>query len=165
MTCARLSRFVVAGFVVLGAGALTGCSAVNPITTDRPYNASDGIRVTLGTSFTAENLLIISAEEGDPGALIGGLTNRGSTNLVVTLAADGAQDVTVAVPAGVTVLLGSESNEPVELDAVDVPPGATLPVTISTPEGGSEQISIPVLDGTFAPYATLVPTPTPTPTA
>ncbi|QTE29808.1 hypothetical protein [Pengzhenrongella sicca] len=157
MATARSSRFAAAAALVL-IGVTAGCSAANPITTTRPYAASDGVRLELGSSLTAENLLIITAAEGEPGALIGGLTNRGDAALVVSVAADGAQEATVRVPAGATVLLGTDEDDPLTLDAVAVPPGGVLPVTISTPEGGSEQLSIPVLDGTLTEYATLVPT-------
>jgi hypothetical protein len=49
------------------------------------------------------------------------------------------------------------------LDGVDATPGGLFPVTFSTP-GGSTNLQLPVLTGTFSEYATLVPTPTPTPT-
>lgn len=163
MVSARLSRFVMAGALALAVATSAGCSALSPITSARPYSPSDGIRVQLGSSLTAENLLIVSAAKGDPGSLVGGLTNRSSGDLRVTLAAGTGNDVTVDVPAGVTVLLGSQSSAPARLTSVDVSPGGVLPVTISTPEGGSAQISIPVLDGTLSEYATLIPTPVPTP--
>jgi len=157
-------RWIAMPSLVLAALALAGCSAVNPITTNVPYSPSDGIRVELGDALSAENLLVISAAKGEPGALIGGLTNGGTDDARVTIAADGTNTVTVHVPAGVTVLLGTEADAALSLDSVDVPPGAVLPVTISTPAGGSQSVSIPVLDGSFAQYATLVPTPSATPT-
>jgi len=157
---ARSSRIVAVGALAVLA-ATAGCSAANPLTTARDYNASDGVRLELEPSLMAENLLIISAAEGKPGALIGGFTNRGDEDLVVSLAAEGAEGVDVDVPAGVTVLLGTDEDDPLELDAVAAAPGGLLPVTISTPQGGSEQISIPVLDGTLPEYEALIPTASP----
>jgi hypothetical protein len=151
-------RLLVGAVAALVAVGVAGCSAVNPITTSRPYSPSDGVRVELGSALTAENLLVISAAKGKPGALVGGLTNRGSTGVRVSVAADGAGRVSVQVPAGATVLLGTSDNPPAAIDRVGVPPGAVLPVTISTPEGGSQQVSLPVLDGTLPAYASLVPT-------
>lgn len=145
--------------VALAALAIAGTVACSPIQTAEPYNASDGVRVQLGSSLTAENLLIISAAAGEPGALIGGLTNRSGDDVRVTLAATGTDDVTVQVKAGVTVLLGSEDDAPLVLGSVGVAPGAVLPMTISTPAGGSQQVSVPVLDGSLSEYADLVPTP------
>ena len=171
-------RLLIGAAAALVALGVAGCSVVNPITTNRPYSPSDGVRVELGSVLTAENLLVISAAKGKPGALVGGLTNRGSTEVRVTIAADGAGRVSVQVPAGATVLLGTRDNPPAAIDRVVVPPGAVLPVTISTPGGGSQQVSLPVLDGTLSAYTRLVPTaaatstsapaatsaPTPTPT-
>lgn len=151
------SRSVAAAALALAGLTVAGCSALSPITTSSPYNASDGVRVELGSSFTAENLLVISAAKGRPGALVGGLTNHRADAVRVTLAAQGAGTATVRVPAGATVLLGSASDDPIELDTVSVPPGAVLPMTISTPDGGSQTVSVPVLDGTLPQYADLVP--------
>ena len=158
MASAR-TRWIAVPSLVLAACALAGCSAVNPITTNEPYAPSDGVRVELGDALRAENLLVISDAKGEPGALIGGLTNDGTDDARVTITADGSNAVTVHVAAGVTVLLGTQTDAALSLDSVGVAPGAVLPVTISTPEGGSQSVAVPVLDGTFPQYATLVPTP------
>jgi len=155
----RNARRTTTAALALAALLLAGCSALSPITTAYPYNPSDGVRVELGSTLKAENLLVISAAKDKPGALVGGLTNLGTADARVTLAPQGASKATVRVPAGGTVLLGSDLDPPIELDTVSVPPGALLPVTISTPDGGSEQVSVPVLDGTLPQYATLVPSP------
>jgi hypothetical protein len=150
------SRLIATATVAVFAVTVAGCSS--PITTAKDYAPSDGIRVVLGSSFSAANLLIISAAEGEPGVLIGGLTNSTDQATTVTLSPDGAADLTVRVPAGATVLLGGDNDPPLALDTVTVAPGAALPMTISTPDGGSESVSVPVLDGTLPQYADLVPT-------
>ena len=160
MASARTRMYAVPALVL--ALTVAGCSATNPITSLHPYSPSDGIRVELSETLTAENLLVISAAEGAAGSFIDGLTNSSGDDVRVTVAAQGADDVTVHVPAGVTVLLGSADDAPAELDTVGVPPGAVLPVTISTPQGGSHEVSLPVLDGTLPEYADLVPTAGPT---
>ncbi|WP_407344630.1 hypothetical protein [Pengzhenrongella phosphoraccumulans] len=149
------SRPLAAGMVALAAVAITGCS---PLTTTKPYAPSDGVRVVLGSTFSAANLLIISEAEGEPGVLVGGLTNKSDSPISVTLSPKGATEATVRVPAGETVLLGGDNDPPLEIDKVGVAPGAVLPMTISTRDGGSEDVSIPVLDGTLPQYANLVPT-------
>ncbi|RYV51225.1 hypothetical protein [Pengzhenrongella frigida] len=149
------SRLLGVGIVALLPLTVAACS---PIVTTKPYSPSDGIRVELGSSLSAANLLIISAAEGEPGVLIGGLTNSTDKATTVTLSPQGASEATVRVPAGATVLLGGGDDPPLELDTVDVAPGQVLPVTLSTPDGGSEAVSIPVLDGTLPQYADLVPT-------
>lgn len=149
------SQLLPVGALAIAMLAAAGCS---PIVTAEPYAPSDGIRVVLGSSFSAANLLIISAAQGEPGALVGGLTNSTDAATTVTLSPEGASEATVRVPAGATVLLGGDDASPLEIDSVDVAPGSVLPVTISTPEGGSESVQIPVLDGSLPEYADLVPT-------
>jgi hypothetical protein len=46
----------------------------------------------------------------------------------------------------------------VTFPAIDVPPGGLVPVTLSTPEDGSIDVQVPVLDGTLPEYASDVPT-------
>ena len=152
------NRLLAVPALAIAALTLAGCSAVSPITTEKPYAPSDGVRVELGSSFSAANLLIISAAEGEPGVLVGGLSNHSGDPIKVTLTPDGAKASTVRVPAGDTVLLGGDTSPPLALDTVGVAPGAVLPVTISTPDGGSLNVSIPVLDGTLPQYTDLVPT-------
>lgn len=149
------SRPLAAGMLTLAALTVAGCS---PIVTAKPYAPSDGIRVELGASFSAANLLIITAAKGEPGVLVGGLTNRTDDPISVTLSPDGATEATVRVPAQSTVLLGGDNDDPIAIDAVAVAPGSVLPLTISTRDGGSEDVSVPVLDGTLPEYADLVPT-------
>ncbi|WP_066585557.1 copper chaperone PCu(A)C [Cellulomonas timonensis] len=157
-------RFALAGAVALVSAGLAGCSATNEITTQLDYAASDGVRATLG-DVTAENLLVITAGKGEEGALQGAFTNRGNTDVDVTLTtADDVELASVPVAAGSTVLLGGTRGELVTF-TTPVAPGATLPVTLSTGSAGTEAISVPVLDGTLSEYTALVPTATPSATA
>ncbi|MEZ0446768.1 hypothetical protein [Cellulomonas sp. ICMP 17802] len=154
---------LAAGGVVVGL-VLAGCSATNPITTEDPYGASDGIRMTLG-DVRGSNLLVVSAAKGEPGNLLGGLINDGTEDRTVTVAA-GDDSTTVDLGPKETVLLGGgdapeDGQADVTFSSVDVPPGAVLKVTISTPEDGSITVDVPVLDGSLPEYATSVPTPTP----
>ena len=161
MVRARLSlrsRLAVAPVVAAALVALAGCSATNPITSDDPYSASDGVRGEVG-DVTAENLFLLTAAKGDPGALQGALTNRGDESVEVRIAGEQDSESTdVRVPAGQTVLLGAE-GEDVQLGSVPVEPGATTPLTLTTGAAGSVTLDVPVLDGTLPEYATLVPTP------
>ena len=150
--------------------ALAGCSATNQITTEDQYSASDGVRLTLG-DVRASNLLVLSAGEGDVGALQGGLINDSSEDRSVTLAV-GEEETTVELGPNETVLLGTgraaeDGFAEVTFPAVETPPGGLLTVTVSTPEEGTVEVQVPVLDGTLPEYADQVPTalPTTTPTA
>jgi hypothetical protein len=158
--CLR-SRLAAAPVVAVALVALAGCSATNEITTDKPYSASDGVRAEVG-DVTAENLFLLSAAKGDPGALQGALTNNGDQSIQVKIAGEQDSDSTdVRVPAGQTVLLGADGKD-VQLGSVPVEPGATTPLTLTTGSAGSVTLEVPVLDGTLPEYATLVPTPSPT---
>lgn len=154
----RLTATVAVALV--GAG-LAGCSATNPITTQEPYAASDGVRVTLG-DLTAENLLILTSGAGEAASLQGAVSNDGADALEVTFALeDGTEVGSVEVAAGDGVLLGGTEGEELLFASADVP-GATTAVTISTTVAGTQTIEVPVLDGTLPEYEDLVPTALPT---
>ena len=147
-----------AAALALAASALTlaGCSATNPVTTSKPYAASDGVDESLG-ALSFGNLLVLSAATGDPGTVLGSVTNAAARETSVTIGVAG-DTTTLAVPAGATVLLGPEHTV-VPLGAVDAPPGALVVLDLASDADGSTSLQVPVLDGTFPQYATLVPTP------
>lgn len=130
--------------------ALAGCSLTNPIQTQVVYAASDGVRITIGETIQAENLLLLTEAEGAPGALIGALTNRGDDDTVITVSVEGAGSHEVAVAAGESVLL--TGDDVLRFDAVEAAPGATLPVTVSTGAEGAANATVLVLDGTLPEY-------------
>ncbi len=151
------ARTVAVGPVVVGAvlaAVLSGCSATNPITTEKPYSASDGVRATLGP-VTAENLMLVAAEADGPGALQGALSNRGEAAVAVTVGVgDDAQRFWIE--SGDTVLLGGTGGEDAVFTTPDAP-GATTDLTLTTDADGTETVPVPVLDGTLPEYADLVP--------
>ena len=151
---------LVVGVAVAGL-TLAGCSATNPITTEDQYSASDGVRFTLG-DVRGSNLHVLVEAEGEPGTLQGGLVNEGDEDRSVTLAIDD-EKTTVELGPHETVLLGvSDAEEEgfaeVTFPAIDAPPGGLVAVTVSTPEDGSIDVQVPVLDGTLPEYASQVPT-------
>lgn len=152
MTRSRPPRPTAAVLAAAAALALVGCSATNPIQTDRGYAASDGVRVTLD-DLRVENLLAVTTAAGEPGALSGALVNDGAADARVTLAA-GDSTAELAVPAGGSVLFGTGSGagERVELDEVAAAPGALLEVTVTADTAGSATVQVPVLDGARPPY-------------
>ena len=139
------------------ASALAGCSATNPITTADAYNVVDGVQADVTETVAARNLLVLTSEEGAEGVMTGALTNQGRDDVEVELSPEGGDSVTLDVPAGGTVLLGSENGEEVEIDEVPVQPGALMTVTASTPDGGTHEILVPVFDGTLPEYSEIVP--------
>ncbi len=147
-----------AAALTLAASALTlaGCSATNAVTTTKAYAASDGVDATLG-SLSFGNLLVLSAAKGDPGTVLGSVTNAATSKATVTIGIAG-DTATLSVPAGATVLLGPDHTA-VPLSSVSEPPGALITLDLASDADGSTSLQVPVLDGTFAQYATLVPTP------
>ncbi|MGO1316108.1 MAG: hypothetical protein ACTMIR_03605 [Cellulomonadaceae bacterium] len=133
-----------------GALAVSGCA---PIMTQHAYAPSDGLRVVLADGVIVQNLLVLTAAEGDPGAVLGAVRNSGPADAVVSLAGTDLQ-----VEAGQTVLIGGEAGRPLLLDAVDAAPGATLPLEVGIVGQQVETVPVPVLDGELPQYAPYVPT-------
>ncbi len=133
------------------AAALTGCSATNPIQTQVVYSASDGARVVLGDTIEAKNLIVLTNAQGEPGALIGAVTNRGGEDTVVTIDVVGAGRHEVPLTAGQSFRFVGEDT--LRFDVVDARPGTTMAVTVSSGSEGATSATVPVLDGTLPEYA------------
>lgn len=135
---------------------LAGCSATNPITTSFEYDPSDGVSERLG-DVRVGNLMVLTAEEGSAGTVLGFVSNAGDEATSVVLAVGEEQSAAIDVPAGGTVLLGPDGDESVDLDAVAAPPGSKVDVTVTSDVAGAATFEVPVLDGTLPEYADLVP--------
>lgn len=173
----RISTLLLATGAVALTLTLSGCSAGNPITTAKPYSASDGVRLDLGGQISAANLMIVWPSRDGPGVLLGALTNRSGTATIVTITnkvtidglptpAAGAE-FTVAVPlaAGQTILLGTTGGLPTSVPMSNAALGGLLGLELSTPESGRQSVSVPVLDGTLPEYSTVSPSPSASPGA
>jgi len=134
--------------------ALAGCSATNPIQTRYVYSASDGARVTVGTTIEAKNLLVLTNAQGEPGALIGAVTNRGAQDTVVAIDVVGAGRHEVPLAAGESFRF--VGDEVLRFDAVDARPGQTMAITVSSGTEGATSATVPVLDGTLPEYAEVI---------
>lgn len=154
---ARPARLVAAASVMAGALLLAACS---PTITTKPYAPSDGIRVNLTDQVRGINLMVVSEGEGQPGAVLGALANGSADDVDFVLAAEGAEPISLTVPAGQTVYLSAdhEGDQAVDaqLDIVDTYPGGDLDATLSG-AGVDEDFSLPVMDGTLPEYADWVP--------
>ena len=146
-----MSRWKRASATLVLVLAAAGCSTANPITTQRSYAPSDGVRVQLSDDVAAENLMILTRGEGQEGHLLGGVANRstGGPTVTVTIELDGGSVYTFALGPNENVNL---TDEDLMVTRVDAPPGATLPGTVSASNAGSQEVDIPVLDGTIPPY-------------
>jgi hypothetical protein len=163
--------------------ALGGCSATNPMTTMDDYEAADGVRVELGDTVVT-NLLILTAAEGEPGTMLGAVTNRGEDDIELTLSLrpteegqEEAEIATVSIGGGDTVIFSPERPDAgaedtaedtgatsrgaeratVDLEQVPARPGALADLTLTSDREGSIDVRVPVLDGTLPSYTDLVP--------
>lgn len=137
--------------------ALTaGCLQDNAYTEQA---SSDGLRLELGDLLLSD-LMVLAAAEGEPGTLLGAVSNDGDLDTEVAITVVGRDDVaeTVAVDAGETVIFGPEDTR-VRLPEMPEPPGGAVEVEFSSDEYGTEVREIPVLDDTFERYEELVPSP------
>lgn len=156
MSLAPASRLAVAAVGVIAALSVAACS---PVLTQKPYAASDGVRVTWQDKgqIRAENVLVIAAEEGGDARVVAGLANGSSQDAEIEIGfTDGASE-SVNVPAGTTVLLNGSGTDDVVLSSIPVPPGATVDMTFTTAAQGTVQVKVPVVDGSLTEYADLVP--------
>ncbi len=159
---ARANRM---GALVLSLGLVVGLGACSPAHTLDIFDPSDGVRVMLDEDVRATNLLVLTEGEGQPGTLIGSLTNNTAETLTVEVNVDGAAPITVELPAFNTAYLTPKGPEDkgraftvdAQVSTVSVAPGGHVNVTLATPSTGSTQILVPVLDGTIEPYSEYLP--------
>ena len=145
-------------------GALSACSVFTLPTTQRPYDASDGVSVHVGDVRLLN--VIVFTEDGEDGNFSAGAVNTSDRDVELTLQyeSDGERvDVVVDIPAGTTFNLGGDGDQ-VFLPGIGVMPGGLLKVYVQYGSNPGKQIDVPVLDTSLPEYDGLLPTPTPTPT-
>ena len=137
-------------------GGLAGCSATNPIQTQRPYAPSDGVRASLGPLQTA-NLLVVGTGKGKAAALSGALVNTGADALTVAVSVSG-QSTTFTVPGNGSVLVGtgSSAGRTLLIRSLDVDLGSLTTVTLKVPSAGSADVQVPVVDGALPQYTAVL---------
>jgi hypothetical protein len=165
-TAVRGARTIaLAAVSATGALLLAACS---PSTTTLNYDPSDGVGVSVlgedDTDLRGINLMVVSAAEGEAGNVLGALANETTEDASFTLETPGASPVTVDVPAGGTVYLGTETGEAVQLDAVGAAPGDYVDAML-TVGGDSKEFQLPVFDGTLPEYAEHLPSGAASPSA
>lgn len=164
--------------LVVTVPVLAGCG-LSPAGTTRPYDPSDGVSARVGT-VDVRNLLVVGSAANAPAVVSGALLNEATEPVTVTVGLPGTEGTPVEVPAQGSALLGSQTGQPsaspglreavaaiVQIASLPQPPGATVTVTLSTPDGGTTSVTVPVLAATLE-YATITPTgpsPTTTPTS
>jgi hypothetical protein len=158
----RTGASIVAAFAL--AVGLSACSVFNTPHTQKPYDSSDGVSVTVGDIRVLN--AIVFTEDGENGNFFAAAANSGDSDADLTLQyQSGGEkvDVVVEVPAGEIVYLGGADGQ-VFLPGIDTPAGSLLQVYFQYGDRPGKQIDVPVLDAELAHYENLLPTPTPTPT-
>ncbi|WP_434994721.1 hypothetical protein [Arthrobacter sp. Ld5] len=139
-TRSPLRRSIV--LTLLTALAVTGCSAPEE-TRDAITTGEDG---QVGV-VELRSMLLVSADEGEPGRLLGTLVNESSAPVEVTIS-DPDDQIVVTVPADGRYPL--DTNEQI-LAGVEEPPGALTELSLAAPTE-TTTLDVPVLDGTLEPY-------------
>ncbi|WP_402468214.1 hypothetical protein [Isoptericola aurantiacus] len=144
---------LVAAGLAVSALLLGACA---PVTTQGAYAPSDGTLVEFDdVAVRGLNLMVVAAEEGAEGNLLGALANETDEEVEFVLTASGAAPVAVTVPAQGTVYLGTDGEETL-LDPVTTAPGGNIEATLEA-SGAAENFYLPVFDGTLPEYADYLP--------
>lgn len=146
--------------VAIGA---TGCATINQQATTLHYDASDGVSAGDRAELVANNLLLVTNGDGEPARFLGHLANDSSKAQKFEIDFDG-QTVSTVVPAKDDVSLQDEKfAKPFTIDASDkgenktTNPGLQISVTVTTGKTVTDNLKIPVVDGTIKDYAEYVP--------
>lgn len=148
------TRRALAALTLAGSLLVTaGCATMSPVQTDVPYQAADGVNLTLSKDYDVRSLLVVGGDkEGGPGRISGQFVNNTGRTATVTFAtADGAT-VEADAPAGSTNL----ADEDLTLSSVPGKAGDLVTITISV-EGSNDVLQIPLLEPTGV-YQDLAPT-------
>ena len=149
----RGRRAVAAAALAMLALGVTSCGAINEQATTFQYAASDGIVLNVA-DLEVRNMLLVTKSSTDKARLLGSVVNNTATpqTLTVTLATGSAS---INVPAKTSVKLEDEANKTI-LPSAGVIPGKQAKATLSV-GGSSDEVNIPVVDGTLESYREFVP--------
>lgn len=148
-----LRRAAGAGVAVAALLGTTGCWAINEQSTALQYAPSDGIVEQVG-EVELLNLLLVSQEPSTEGRYLGSIHNQSAQDLEVVITIAGTS-TTFPVAAGERLELRETENENLIPDTGSYPGGLTN-ATVEV-AGVSEELQVPVLDGTLPEYRPYVP--------
>lgn len=146
---------LVVAAVVATALVLAGCSAVNPLTTQNDYSASDGLHTDIG-DVRAMNLLLVTAGGAEPAVLTGTLVNSGAEDATIEFSIDGTEFFAVTVPGRGTLSLGVGAGEEQVVGVTPARPGLIAQLTIAADATDTFTTPVPIVDGTLPEYAALL---------
>jgi hypothetical protein len=143
-----------------------GCNFITPQETTNIGTTEAGVDANVG-SIQLRNAIVFT-KDGDAASLSITLLNSSKTDRDVTFQYNsfGSKTTTsVEVPASGKVSRGTQGGDPqILLHGIGVQPGALMKVFVQYGSVTGKNVSVPVLDGSFKQYKTLLPTP-PAPTS
>ena len=149
----RGRRAVAAAALAMLALGVTSCGAINEQATTFQYAASDGIVLNVA-DLEVRNMLLVTKSATDKARLLGSVVNNTATPQTLTVAlATGS--VSINVPAKTSFKLEDAANKTI-LPSAGVIPGKQAKATLSV-GGSSDEVNIPVVDGTLESYREFVP--------
>ena len=166
MRARTTAAVVLAGAVMV---LTAGCNFISPQTTTESYDASDGTSITVG-NIDVRNAIVFTGDSGETASLSVTVLNSGDSAATVNFQYDssvqGQTTESVEVPADGTVSRGTQDGDPqIILHDIDKPAGSLVNIFIQSGSSTGKSLKVPVLDGSFKQYATLLPSPTPAGTA
>lgn len=165
-------RIAAASLIAFSLAGATGCASINEQATTKEYNPSDGVRATVKdgqSQVDFRNLMVVTNGKGKEGRVLGRIVNNGSSPATVTIKVDGK-------PAGEQIKVGtgqknfadlSSDTQKAMVQSVSKAPGEGISATV-TANGTSQDVDIPVLDGSLEQYRKYLPggySPAPSPSA
>jgi hypothetical protein len=155
--------------------SVSACSVFSPPLVN-DYNAGDGVSATItdpanGSTLDLRNFVVVAADSGGVGRLVGTAVNNGSTPVQLSLSTDqtsgGATgQAMVTVPAYGITKIGFDEGQEMLLSNVPAA-GTFVAMSPKTDAGGTVAMHVPVVPAVGF-YATLAPPttlPSPSPTA
>ncbi len=145
-----LRATALAGAVLV---AVSGCAVLSPVQTDANYQPADGPRLDTG-DLELRNLVVIAAEKGGDGILIGQAVNDSPQAVQVSFSVGGDTPANRTVPATSGAALSTPGST-VVLTAVPGAPGDVVDLTVTTPASGPSVVTVPILapTGYYAQFA------------
>ncbi|MGL5859558.1 MAG: hypothetical protein ACRC35_14360 [Angustibacter sp.] len=142
--------------------AVGGCGLFSPATSNIDGIYGDGVPLEAG-QVEARGLVIVGVR-ARPGLLSGAIANNGSAEQTVRIGVEGQPlptEITIG-PNALVTLGGADADVSVPVARLDRAPGATLRVTLASPQEGQVSAAVPIYPP-IREYATVTPGPVPSP--
>lgn len=135
----------------------TGCAFITPVSTTVPYSPSDGVSVPVSSGpLQVRNALVVANADGSKGNLVAAIVNATDTSETLTLNIGNGAAKRIRVPARSTVSLGAQGTDPLPIQNLETPPGATVPITFQSGDATGATVMVPVLSA-IGDYELLAP--------